>query len=260
MNKQLQELTDLTIKEILNLEIVLPEIYRDIFYAKAKERGIKVSDIDKEVALIYALQKIQYIQDETERSTSELKENVSNARIAITNKDNMALQFIENNMVELESKIVSLQEELYMDELTRLYNRRWLFEKFLKDDHFVSNGLLAFIDINSFKSINDNFGHLIGDKVLHVMGKVLKKVQNTTAIRFAGDEFIILHPNEDEDEIHKILHNVNLNLKKTPFKHNHEVFYIDFSFGIAPFKAKDDFKPVLEAADIKMYHYKKSFK
>ena len=260
MNKQLQELTDLTIKEILNLEIVLPEIYRDIFYTKAKELGIKVSEIDKEVALLYALKKIQYIQDETERSTSELKENVTNARIAIENKDNMALQFIENNMVELEFKIASLQEELYIDELTRLYNRRWLFEKFLKDDHFVSNGLLAFIDINAFKAVNDKFGHIVGDKVLHVMGKVLKKVQNTTAIRFAGDEFLILHPSENEEEIHKILHTVNLNLKKTPFKHNQEIFYIDFSFDVAPFKAKDNFKSVLEAADLKMYDYKKSFK
>jgi len=260
MNKQLQELTDLTIKEILNLEIVLPEIYRDIFYTKAKELGIKVSDIDKEVALIYALQKIQYIQNETERSTSALKENVVNARIAIENKDNMALQYIENNMVELEFKIASLQEELYVDELTRLYNRRWLFEKFLKDDHFISNGLLAFIDINAFKAVNDKFGHLVGDKVLHVMGKVLKKVQNTTAIRFAGDEFLILHNSENEEDIHKILHTVNLNLKKTPFKHNQEIFYIDFSFGVAPFKAKDSFKSVLETADLKMYDYKKSFK
>lgn len=260
MNKQLQELTDLTIKEILNLEIVLPEIYRDIFYTKAKELGIKVSDIDKEVALLYALKKIQYIQDETERSTSALKENVVNARIAIENKDNMALQFIENNMIELEFKIASLQEELYIDELTRLYNRRWLFEKFLKDDHFTSNGLLAFIDINAFKAVNDKFGHIVGDKVLHVMGKVLKKVQNTTAIRFAGDEFLILHHSENEEEIHKILHTVNLNLKKIPFKHNQEIFYIDFSFGVAPFKAKDNFKSVLEAADLKMYNYKKSFK
>ncbi len=260
MNKQLQELTDLTIKEILNLEIVLPEIYRDIFYTKAKELGIKVSDIDKEVALLYALKKIQYIQNETIRSTSALKENVANARIAIEKQDNMALQFIENNMVELEFKIASLQEELYVDELTRLYNRRWLFEKFLKDDHFISNGLLAFIDINAFKAVNDKFGHLVGDKVLHVMGKVLKKVQNTTAIRFAGDEFLILYNNENEEEIHKILQTVNLNLKKTPFKHNQEIFYIDFSFGVAPFKDKDPFKSVLEMADLKMYDYKKSFK
>ncbi|WP_263833020.1 GGDEF domain-containing protein [Sulfurospirillum oryzae] len=260
MNKQLQELTDLTIKEIRNLEIVLPEIYQDVFYSKAKELEINLDDIDKEAAMLYALQKIQLIQNETERSASALKENVVNARIAITNKDNMALQFIENNMIELESKIASLQEELYIDELTRLYNRRWLFEKILRDDHFQNNGLLAFIDINKFKNINDTFGHIIGDKVLHVIGKVLKKVKDTTAVRFAGDEFLMISDQHDEDEIHKILHTVNYNLKKTPFKHNQEIFYIDFSFGVASFKAKDNFKSVLENADIKMYDYKKSLR
>ncbi|AHJ13205.1 GGDEF domain-containing protein [Sulfurospirillum multivorans] len=260
MNKQLQELTDLTIKEIRNLEIVLPEIYRDIFYSKAKDLGIKLSDIDKEAAMFYALRKIQLIQNETERSASALKENVMNAKIAITNKDNMALQFIEDNMVELETRIASLLEELYIDDLTRLYNRRWLFEKFLKDDHFKSSGHLAFVDLNHFKEVNDQFGHIIGDKVLHVIGKVLMKVPNTTAIRFAGDEFIILSEQHDEDEIHKILHTVNQNLLKTPFKHNTELFYIDFSFGVASFKAKDSFKKVLEEADTKMYNYKKSLK
>jgi len=260
MNKQLQELTDLTIKEIRNLEIVLPEIYRDIFYTKAKDLGIKLSDIDKEAAMLYALHKIQLIQNETERSASALKENVINAKIAITNKDNLALQYIEDNMVELETKIASLLEELYIDDLTRLYNRRWLFDKFLKDDHFKSNGYLAFVDINHFKDVNDKFGHIIGDKVLHVIGKVLKKVHNTTAIRFAGDEFIILSEQHDNDEIHKILHTVNQNLLKTPFKHNQELFYIDFSFGVASFKVKDSFKKVLEDADTKMYNYKKSIK
>lgn len=260
MNKQLQELTDLTIKEIRNLEIVLPEIYRDIFYTKAKELGIKLSDIDKEAAMLYALRKIQFLKNETERSASALKENVINARIAITNKDNMALQFIENNIIELESKIISLQEELYIDELTRLYNRRWLFEKFLQDDHFKTNGLLAFIDINDFKEVNDQFGHIIGDKVLHVIGKVLKKVKNTIAVRYAGDEFLILSEKHNEEEIHKILHTVNQNLIKTPFKHNKEVFRIDFSFGVAAFKEKENFKKVLEEADLKMYNYKKSLK
>ncbi|MBP6497716.1 MAG: hypothetical protein KA253_03485, partial [Campylobacteraceae bacterium] len=86
--------------------------------------------------MIYALKKIQNIKDETEKSTSILKENVSNAKVAIANKDNIALEVIENNMIDLEKKISSLQQELYIDELTHLYNRRWLFEKYLQNDIF----------------------------------------------------------------------------------------------------------------------------
>ena len=260
MNQRLQELTDLTLKEILNLEIVLPEIYRDIFYTKAKELGIKLNDIDKETALIYALKKIQHVENETKKSTSFLKENVMNARMALTNHDDMALQFIENNMIELENKIASLQQELYLDELTRLFNRRWLFEAYLSDEHFNTAGVLAFIDINDFKDVNDNYGHIVGDKVLHIMGKVLKKIVHSTAVRFAGDEFLILSNHHTREEMEKILSAVNQNLRKTPFKHNETQFYLDFSFGVTCFSAKQSFRMALEQADQNMYNYKKSLK
>jgi diguanylate cyclase (GGDEF)-like protein len=260
MNKQLQELTDVTIKEIRKLEIVLPEIYRDIFYTKATELNIVIGESDKELALIYALKKIQTLKNETEKSTSILKENVSHAQVAIANKDNAALQMIEENMIDLEKKISLLQQELYIDELTHLYNRRWLFEKYLENDAFKEKGSFAFIDINNFKQINDTYGHLVGDKVLHVLGKVLKRIEDTSSIRFAGDEFIVLSSKYTTDELEKILHTVNNNLRATHLKHNEKTFHVDFAFGVTSFKKNERFKTVLEGADQKMYGYKKSIK
>ena len=260
MNQKLEELTDATIKEIRKLEIVLPEIYKDIFYTKANEMQIVISDNDKEMAMIYALKKIQNLKDETEKSTSILKENVSNAKVAIANKDNLALEVIENNMIDLEKKISLLQQELYIDELTHLYNRRWLFEKYLQNDTFQENGVFAFIDINDFKRINDTYGHMVGDKVLNLLGKVLRRIDNTFAVRFAGDEFIILSQIHNEEEIEKILHTVNHNLKSTNLKHNEKVFTVDFAFGITKFSKNNTFKKIMEVADQKMYHNKKSIK
>ena len=260
MNKQLQELTDATIKEIRKLEIVLPEIYRDIFYTKAAERDIVIDEKDKELALIYALKKIQTLKNETEKSTSILKENVGNAQIAIANKDNAALLMIEENMIDLEKKISLLQQELYIDELTHLYNRRWLFEKYLENDAFKEEGSFAFIDINNFKNINDSYGHIVGDKVLYVLGKVLKRIEETNSIRFAGDEFIVLSNKHSTDELEKILHTVNNNLRSTQLKHNEQTFHVDFAFGVSTFTCNEAFKTVMERADQKMYGYKKSIK
>lgn len=260
MKQKLEELTDATIKEIRKLEIVLPEIYKDIFYTKASEMQIVISDNDKEMAMIYALKKIQNIKDETEKSTSILKENVSNAKVAIANKDNIALEIIENNMIDLEKKITSLQQELYIDELTHLYNRRWLFEKHLQNDMFPEKGVFAFIDINDFKRINDTYGHIVGDKVLGLLGKVLRRVDNTYAIRFAGDEFILISLTHSEEEIEKVLHTVNHNLKSTNLKHHDKIFSVDFAFGVEAFIKGDSFKKILEKSDQKMYHYKKSMK
>lgn len=258
MLTKLQELTDATIKEIRKLEIVLPEIYKDIFYTKAQELNIKIDENDKEVALIYALKKIQKIKDETEESTSILKTNVSNAQVAIANKDNVALQIIEDNMIDLEKKISSLERELYLDELTHLYNRRWFFEKFLKNDIFQHDGVFVFIDLNNFKRINDTYGHIVGDKVLSVMGRVLTRIDNTSAMRFAGDEFILLSRKHTSAQIEKILDQVNTNLKSTNLKHGAEVFHVDFAFGVETYSNGDCFKLILEKADKKMYAHKKS--
>ncbi|MBV5277799.1 MAG: GGDEF domain-containing protein [Campylobacteraceae bacterium] len=260
MNKELQELTDATIKEIRKLEIVLPEIYKDIFYTKAEEMNIVISENDKEMAMIYALKKIQNLKDETEKSTSILKENVTNAKVAIANKDNIALEVIENNMIDLEKKISSLQQELFIDELTNLYNRRWLFEKYLKDDKFLENGVFAFLDINDFKHINDTYGHIVGDKVLNILGKVLKRIDNTYAIRYAGDEFIIVSHSHTIVEIEKVLNTVNNNLKTTNLKHRDHIFNVDFAFGTASFLKNSSFNEILEEADHKMYHQKKCCK
>lgn len=260
MNKKLQELTDETIKEIRKLEIVLPEIYQDIFYTKAKELNVTMSESDKEMAMIYALKKIQNLKDETEKSASILKENVSNAKTAIANKDNAALSIIENNMIDLEKKISMLQQELFIDELTHLYNRRWLFEKFLNDDLFKENGVLAFIDLNNFKYVNDTYGHIVGDKVLNVLGKVLKRIEDSVAIRFAGDEFIVVSQYHNEVELMKLLNTVNHNLRLTNLKHGEQVFHVDFAFGVVTFAKDDIFKTVLELSDERMYHHKKSTK
>lgn len=258
MNKHLQELTDVTIKEIRKLEIVLPEIYKDVFYTKAQELGIVISEDDKEMALIYALKKIQMLKDETEKSASALKENVTGAKIAIANKDNVALQLIEENMIDLEKKISMLQQELYLDELTHLYNRRWLFEKYLKNDIFEEKGVFAFIDINNFKHINDTYGHIVGDKVLQVLGKVLTRIDKTSAVRFAGDEFILISNQHTPAEMEKVLETVNTNLRTTNLKHNQQIFHVDFAFGVSAFHEGESFKTVLEEVDQKMYHHKKS--
>ena len=187
-----------------------------------------------------------------------LKENVSHAKVAIANKDNAALQMIEENMIDLEKKISMLQQELYLDELTHLYNRRWLFEKYLDNDSFTQTGTFCFIDINNFKHINDNYGHLVGDKVLSVLGKVLLRIEKSSAIRYAGDEFIVISHEHGAVEMEKILDTVNNNLKNTNLKHHEKIFHVDFAFGVSAFTKGDSFKTILEDVDEKMYRYKKS--
>lgn len=258
MNKKLQEITDETIKELGKLEIVLPEIYTEIFFAKARELNIKIDEKDKEQALMYALKKIQDMKDATEKSASALKTHIQKARSAIVQKNDVELKNIENAVTALEKKIIDLQENLYIDELTQNYNRRWMYEKFLDAEKFKQDGLLAFIDIDNFKSVNDNYGHLTGDKVLKMIGALLRKVENTNVIRFAGDEFILISSYHNINKLSKLLEVIRNNLKSTNLKHENKIFNVSFSFGIINYKKGSSFKEIFKKADDLMYKNKKS--
>ncbi|GFO57078.1 diguanylate cyclase response regulator [Geomonas sp. Red276] len=87
---------------------------------------------------------------------------------------------------------------LYIDELTGLYNYRYLdvvLDRELKRaDRFDSSLSLLFIDIDFFKTVNDMYGHLIGSRVLREVGSLLRKsVRDVDAvIRYGGDEYTIV--------------------------------------------------------------------
>ncbi|NOX16551.1 MAG: GGDEF domain-containing protein [Epsilonproteobacteria bacterium] len=258
MENNLQELTDETLKEVRKLEVVMPEIYKDIFYTKASELNITIKEKDREQAMIYALKKIQKMRNETEESTKQLKTNIKKARTAINQKDETALKDIEIEVEILEKTIAKLQENLYLDELTNIYNRRWLYEIFLKDEKFTENGSFAFIDIDNFKNVNDSYGHLVGDKVLMMIGSLIKKVDDTFAIRFAGDEFILINKKLNKQKLTKILMTIKKNLKTTHLKYRDKTFYITFSFGVADFKENDHFNKIFKKVDSLMYENKET--
>jgi len=87
---------------------------------------------------------------------------------------------------------------IYIDELTRLHNVRYMEEalpnEIKRAKRFNLNLSLLFIDIDLFKTINDNYGHNIGNKVLFEVAQVLKKSVRDIdiVIRYGGDEFTIL--------------------------------------------------------------------
>ncbi len=73
----------------------------------------------------------------------------------------------------LEKKITQLKKEIYIDPLTRVYNRKFL-ETFKKDLQ-LKYDFLIMLDIDHFKKINDTYGHQIGDEALKFLAKNLKK-------------------------------------------------------------------------------------
>ncbi len=154
----------------------------------------------------------------------------------------------------------------HIDEVTGLYNQRKLvkdLEETIKshEDENESFSLL-FVDIDHFKSVNDNFGHLVGSDILADLGDLLKSLVRGTddVYRFGGDEFIVILREVDIETVHRI----GVRLLKTIKNHHFELesgesYSMSVSIGIAEFPtdAKTS-KEMIQLADEMMYKSKKT--
>ena len=108
-------------------------------------------------------------------------------------------------------QIQSHTEILYVDELSGLYNRRYLNALFT-DRNINRKSLYGIMmDINDFKHINDKWGHGAGDQAIRTIGSLLKEAVSDKGktIRYAGDEFIVLLSEADEECVFFIMNEIN---------------------------------------------------
>lgn len=119
--------------------------------------------------------------------------------------------------VGLTAIYMSLQNEFsYLDKLTGLYNRAYLdylLEGASKDNSGRFGGIM--IDVDYFKEINDTLGHSVGDEALIDVARVITfaKPDKSVAIRFAGDEFMIMFKSTSEKELEKTIEAIREELK-----------------------------------------------
>lgn len=159
---------------------------------------------------------------------------------------------------------------VYVDDLTGLYNRRFL-SKFLKEAQLppenagqVSFAILM-MDIDHFKIVNDNFGHLEGDKLLKKIADSIKNaiMPNDIPVRYAGDEFVAILMHPEKNDVFKTAENIRLgisSIKNTPGG-RHEETPVSISIGIAFFPENSaDTNELLKKADDALYHSKNTGK
>ena len=145
------------------------------------------------------------------------------------------------------------------DPLTKCMNRRAFFGEFEKywNDEDCTDLSLMILDIDNFKSVNDNHGHSVGDEVLRATGSLLREAigDKGQVCRYGGEEFVLLIPNLDISECEALANYVRKAIQRT------EASGINFtaSFGISC----RDFKPMdpqhmLDQADESLYVAKRS--
>ncbi len=142
-----------------------------------------------------------------ERTRAELSERLEilerqKVRLEEQTRELAALQEeLYQKQAELVKKNQMLQEMLVVDQLTGLYNRHAFLEmtraEIKRSFRYREPLVLALIDIDYFKTINDTYGHSVGDQVLCEVAKVFKNTvrHSDLAGRYGGDELILLAPN-----------------------------------------------------------------
>jgi len=116
----------------------------------------------------------------------------------------------------------------------------------------------AMIDIDKFKLVNDHYGHMMGDRVIKSLARLLKqRLRKSDRIgRYGGEEFAVVLPNCDPDSAAKLLNKIRADFSELRFLHEGKEFSVTFSTGIAGFPAYENADELNQAADEALYEAK----
>jgi len=160
-------------------------------------------------------------------------------------------------------KYKNIKKYSFTDKLTGLYNRNYLYE--IQDTLKLDEFLVAALDIDHFKSVNDTYGHDVGDIILREVGNILLhtiRVEEDIVIRYGGEEFVILIKTKSENTegslnvIHRILSNIK---EHKMFINEEDYINITVSIGVntKPRKSRN-FLEAFKLADLALYEAKES--
>lgn len=152
-----------------------------------------------------------------------------------------------------------LKQSIHIDELTGIYNRKALQEvlKTMESNKPCDSYILAVVDIDNFKNINDSWGHYLGDQCLKAFAQVLmERACNYTPYRYGGDEFCLLFQNVTMKEAADICEEVRQLVEKIKIKEETAI-QLTASFGLSSDSGEIDGARLFVLSDYALYDAKK---
>lgn len=159
------------------------------------------------------------------------------------------------------SKMLKKLEELAItDELTQLYNSRRFYKQLdaevYRHKRYKHPLSLLFLDIDNFKKYNDTYGHLLGDKVLAGLGRIIKSCLRTidSAYRYGGEEFTVILPETEGNEAVVVASRIRVLMKAEKFTPGAgKIVKITISIGVTEYCPDERISSFVERADKAMY-------
>ncbi len=201
------------------------------------------------------------VNDESRSVDSYIRE-ISDLRQSFQQmKEQMRDRIIAQNLTNerLKEDLEKYKFDIFLDPLTGLFNRRFLI-KCLEDIQKRGGNLsICFLDIDSFKRVNDSYGHDVGDIVLKTLsvklqGEIRKK---DLSFRIGGDEFVILFFDLKIQEAEQVVQRIQSFLEQVKFK-DFPSLNISLSYGFSQWTTDStvSIEDALREADLQMYKAK----
>lgn len=159
---------------------------------------------------------------------------------------------------QLQEAFVKLEHMAYHDSLTQLPNRELLKQRMAEELSSGTRMAVMFLDLDNFKNVNDMMGHNSGDRLLRDVADHLVTVLGDCCFisRYSGDEFIVLFPYEQREEIETLAKRL-LHSFRTPFQIHNQHIYSTTSIGISLYpEDAQDVETLIQYSDKAMYDVK----
>ena len=200
------------------------------------------------------LQSVSNHQRQRDSSEAKVAERLQGLVRRVAEMEQEAQQFREH--------IEEQRQKSLLDPLTGLPNRAAWIERLelevARRQRYGGQLLLAALDIDHFKRINDGYGHLAGDRVLKIIaGELSKRLRKTDFMaRFGGEEFVLLIPATPLAGGVQLLETLRAAIEACPFHFKGEPVTITLSAGIAEFRDGETPEAAFERADQALYRAK----
>ncbi len=183
-----------------------------------------------------------------------------------SNKDMQArMQETNNEILKVKAELESVKAIAEKDALTGLKNRG-SFDKEINDIVYADkqeNTVLIMFDIDHFKRINDNFGHLVGDRVIRYVSALLLQIigKDKHIARFGGEEFAVILQGESQESVTALCNKVRVAMGNSKLQRKDSgetIGKVTLSAGITSLNTDDSVETFIERADKALYEAKET--
>jgi diguanylate cyclase (GGDEF)-like protein len=172
---------------------------------------------------------------------------------------------MSESIADLQEQQQELTIEIQRDALTGAHSRRYVLEHL---DHMLHSKqrqsdikfCIAMLDLDHFKKVNDNYGHLVGDRLLRYVAVAMQQSIRSIDLlgRYGGEEFLIIFPDTDIKTACLIAERVRNNIAAKPFVVDNHRLSITTSIGVSEYHHPEKSENILQRADMALYAAKHS--